>query len=104
MIIELLEALESNPALYRAVVILIMTIIVNICGYLENRAVKKGLQYDPRKFAETLMTYTPLILVLPEFLPMKYAVVASLIIDIFRRTISHLKGEPIPEFEGEKSA
>lgn len=95
MIIEFLEELESNPALYRAVVILIMTIIVNFCGYAENRARKKGLPYNPRMFAETLMVYTPLILLLPEFLPMEYAIVASLVIDIFRRTISHLKGEKV---------
>ncbi|GAI36929.1 unnamed protein product [marine sediment metagenome] len=93
MLLETLEALESNPAAYRAAVILIMTVIVNVCGYIENRAAKKGLPYDKRKIAETLMVYTPLIALLPELLPMNQAIVGALIIDIFRRTISHLKGE-----------
>ena len=77
-----------------------MTLIVNICGYLENLAVTKGLKYDKRKVAETLMAYLPLIIVLPEFLPMEYAIGVSLLIDIFRRTIGHLRGEappPTPE-------
>lgn len=71
-----------------------MTVIVNVCGYLENLARNKGLKYDKGMLAETLMKYTPLILVLPEFLPMEYAIVAALLIDVFTRTISHLKGEP----------
>lgn len=86
--------MESNPALYRAVVILIMTVTVNVCGYLENLARKKGLKYDKGMLAETLMKYTPLIIVLPEFLPMEYAIGAALILDIFTRTIAHLKGKP----------
>lgn len=94
MIVEFLEQLELNPALYRVVVILIMTIIVNACGYLENLARKKGLKYDKGMLAETLMKYTPLIAILPELMPMEWAIVAALLLDIFTRTISHLKGEP----------
>lgn len=92
MILEFLKQLESNPALYRLVILLIMTVIVNVSGYLENAVVHK-IPYDKKKLAETLMFYTPLIALLPEVLPMGYAIGISLVLDIFKRTIIHLKGE-----------
>jgi len=91
--LEFLEQLETNPALYRFVVLLVMTVVVNISGYFGNRVVNTKESYNGRKFVETLMFYTPLIALLPEVLPMEYAIAGSLALDIFVRTIAHLKGE-----------
>lgn len=90
MLLESLDWLEANPAVYRFLVALIVTIVVNICGYLANKARKKEISYDPGQFVETLLVYEPLIILLAEALPIKYAILGALILDIWRRTYKAL--------------
>lgn len=86
MLLEWLQYLEANPAAYRLVVGLIVTIIVNVFGFLANLARNKEIKYDKGMFAETLMVYEPLILLLPEAMPMKWAIVGAIVADVWRRT------------------
>jgi hypothetical protein len=95
MILDALEWLEANPAAYRFLVALIVTIIVNICGYLANKARNKKISYDPGQFVETLLVYEPLIILLAEALPIEYAILGTIILDIWRRTYKALA--PTPE-------
>lgn len=90
MLLEWLEYLEANPAAYRLVIGLIVAVIINVFGFLANLARNKGLNYDKGMFAETLMVYEPLILLLPEAMPMKWAIVGAIIIDVWRRTYKAL--------------
>lgn len=90
MLLEALEALEANPAAYRLVIGLIVAVIINVFGYLANKTRDKTTAYDVGKFAETLLTYEPLILLLPEAMPVEWAIVGAIIVDVWRRTYKAL--------------
>lgn len=90
MLLEALEALKENPAAYRLVLGLIVAIIINVFGYLANKSRDKTTAYDPGKFAETLLTYEPLILLLAEAMPVEWAIVGAIIVDVWRRTYKAL--------------
>jgi len=90
MLLEALEALKENPAAYRLVIGLIVTMIINVFGYLANKVRDKKVAYDAGMLAETLLTYEPLILLLPEAMPTEWAIVGAIIVDIWRRTYKAL--------------
>lgn len=94
MLLETLESLEANPALYRLLIGLIVAAVMNIFGYLGNKVADTSISYDPKKFGELLMVYEPLILLLPEAVPMEYAILGAIAVDITRRLI--LKLAPAP--------
>ena len=70
---------------------IVITVLVNIFGYLENLAVEKGQTYLVGKFIETWMFYEPTLILLSQTFPMPYAAAIALIIDIARRAITRLK-------------
>lgn len=70
---------------------IVITILVNIFGYVENLTVETGQAYVVEKFVETWMFYEPTLIILSQTFPMPYAAVIALIIDIARRAITRLK-------------
>lgn len=70
---------------------IVIAILVNIFGYLENLAVEKDQAYMVEKFVETWMFYEPTLILLSQTFPMPYATAIALIIDIARRAITRLK-------------
>lgn len=70
---------------------IVIAILVNIFGYVENLAVDKGQPYFIEKLVETWMFYQPTLIILSQTFPMPYAAAIALIIDIARRAITRLK-------------
>ena len=74
---------------------IVIAILVNIFGYVENLVVDKGQAYLIEKFVETWMFYEPTLIILSQTLPMPYAAAIALIIDIARRAITRLKPKTV---------
>jgi len=54
----------------------------------------KDTGYDLGKFGETLMLYEPLILLLPEAVPIEYAILGAIAVDVVRRILKQKTVEP----------
>ena len=91
------EDLLLNPAF----VALIVTFIVNILGYVENRARDSGTSYAKGKLIETLAKYEVFIPLLSFALPMEEAVVGALLIDVATRVVTKLKTDLGPQVKPE---
>ena len=81
------EDLLANPAF----VALIVTLIVDIGGFLGNKVRDAKVGFDPGMFAETLFKYEVFIPLLSFAFPLKYAIVGAFLIDIAMRSIKKLK-------------
>lgn len=74
------ERAFENPTL----VALLITLFMNIWGFIENTAVNPQ-SYYVTKFIETFALYEPLLLALTQALPMQYALALAIVIDVLRR-------------------
>jgi hypothetical protein len=84
-----LDKLLDNPAF----VGLIETLIVGTCsGFMQN-VFKKNDTFSLQKFGETFYYYMPLLIMVGQFLPVKFGAVILFVIDVFRRVF--LKLAPI---------
>ena len=70
---------------------IVVAVLVNIFGYVENLAVEKGQAYMVEKFVETWMFYEPTLIILSQAFPMPYAAAIALSLDIARRAVTRLK-------------
>jgi len=70
---------------------IVIAVLVNIFGYVENLAVEKGQAYLVGKFVETWTFYEPILIVLSQAFPMPYAAAIALGLDIARRAMTRLK-------------
>lgn len=70
---------------------IVIAVLVNIFGYVENLAVDKGQAYLVEKFVETWLFYEPTLIILSQAFPMPYAAAVALGLDIARRAITRLK-------------
>ena len=86
------EDLLLNPAF----IALIVTIIVNILGYVENKARNSGTSYTKGMFVETLAKYEVFIPLLSFAIPLEEAVAGALLIDVVTRVIKKLKTNLVP--------
>ena len=86
------EDLLLNPAF----VALIVTVIVDVGGYLGNKVRNAKVGFDPGMLAETLIKYEVFIPLLSFAFPLEQAVVGAFLIDIATRTIKHLKESSAP--------
>lgn len=77
------ELWYENPMLIGVIV----GLIVNIFGYVENLSRDRGTEYDFGKLAETWMFYEPMLILASQALPMGEAVIVAVVIDVVRRAI-----------------
>lgn len=70
---------------------IVIAVLVNIFGYVENLTVEKGQAYLVEKFVETWLFYKPTLIVLSQAFPMPYAAAVALGLDMARRAITRLK-------------
>jgi len=66
---------------------LIVGLIVNIFGYVENLSRDRGIDYDFGRLAETWTFYEPMLILVSQALPMGEAVIVAVVIDVLRRAI-----------------
>ena len=81
------EDLFANPAF----VALIVTFIVDIFGYIANKARNSSIKFDVGMLVETLAKYEGSIILLSTFFPLEQAIVGGFLIDVATRTIKKLK-------------
>ena len=81
------EELFLNPAF----VALVVTFIVDIFGYIANKARNSSVSFDAGMLVETLAKYEGSIILLSVFFPLEQAVVGGFLIDVATRTIKKLK-------------
>ena len=77
------ELWYENPMLIG----LIVGLIVNIFGYVENLSRDRGIDYDFGRLAETWAFYEPVLILASQALPMGEAVIVAVVIDVLRRAI-----------------
>jgi len=77
------ELWYENPMLIG----LIVGLIVNIFGYVENLSRDRGIDYDFGRLAETWAFYEPVLILVSQALPMGEAVIVAVVIDVVRRAI-----------------
>jgi hypothetical protein len=77
------ELWYENPMLIG----LIVGLIVNIFGYVENLSRDRGIDYDFGRLAETWAFYEPVLILVSQALPMGEAVIVAVVIDVLRRAI-----------------
>jgi len=77
------ELWYENPMLVGVIV----GLIVNIFGYVENLSRDRGVEYDFGRLAETWLFYEPMLILASQALPMGEAVVVAVVIDVVRRAI-----------------
>ena len=77
------ELWYENPMLIG----LIVGLIVNIFGYVENLARDRGIDYDFGRLAETWTFYEPMLILVSQALPMGETVLVAVVIDVLRRAI-----------------
>ena len=77
------ELWYENPLLIG----LIVGLIVNIFGYVENLARDRGIDYDFGRLAETWAFYEPMLILVSQALPMGEAVFVAVVVDVLRRAI-----------------
>lgn len=78
---------QENPALIGVIV----GVIVNFFGYMENLARNRMLQYDFGKLAETWAFYEPMLILTSQALSMEKSVIVAVVIDVMRRAITAYK-------------
>jgi preprotein translocase subunit SecY len=69
------------------VLAILITVLVNFAGYLENASRNPQQPYSAGKFAETYLKYLPMMLVFTQYLPPEQASALSLALDIISRAI-----------------
>jgi len=77
------ELWYENPMLVGVIV----GLIVNIFGYVENLSRDRGIEYDFGRLAETWLFYEPMLILASQALPMGEAVIVAVVIDVVRRAI-----------------
>jgi hypothetical protein len=77
------DKLLENPAF---VGLLTAAIVGAASGFMQN-VFQKNDTFDLKKFAETFYYYEPLLILVAQFIPLKYGVVLLFVIDIFRRVL-----------------
>ncbi|TET20556.1 hypothetical protein E3J74_02330 [Candidatus Bathyarchaeota archaeon] len=77
------ELWYENPMLIGVIV----GLIVNIFGYVENLSRDRGIEYDFGRLAETWLFYEPMLILASQALPMGEAVIVAVVIDVVRRAI-----------------
>ena len=77
------ELWYENPMLVGVIV----GLIVNIFGYVENLSRDHGIEYDFGRLAETWLFYEPMLILASQALPMGEAVIVAVVIDVMRRAI-----------------
>ena len=77
------ELWYENPMLIGVIV----GLIVNIFGYVENLSRDCGIEYDFGRLVETWLFYEPMLIHASQALPMGEAVIVAVVIDIVRRAI-----------------
>ena len=77
------ELWYENPMLIG----LIVGLIVNIFGYVENLSRDRGIDYDFGRLAETWAFYEPMLILVSQALPMGETVIVAVVIDVVRRAI-----------------
>ena len=77
------ELWYENPMLIGVIV----GLIVNIFGYVENLSRDRGIEYDFGRLAETWLFYEPMLILASQALPMGEAVIVAVVIDVMRRAI-----------------
>ncbi|MDH5782069.1 MAG: hypothetical protein OEZ35_00160 [Candidatus Bathyarchaeota archaeon] len=77
------ELWYENPMLIGVIV----GLIVNIFGYVENLSRDRGVEYDFGRLAETWLFYEPMLILASQALPMGEAVIVAVVIDVVRRAI-----------------
>ena len=77
------ELWYENPMLVGVIV----GLIVNIFGYVENLSRDRGIEYDFGRLAETWLFYEPMLILASQALPMGEAVIVAVVIDVLRRAI-----------------
>ena len=86
-----MDKLLENPAF----VGLLATLIVGTISGFMQKVIKTNETWDIQKFGETFYYYEPLLILVGQFIPVKYGVILLFVIDIFRRVL--LKLVPKPE-------
>ena len=77
------ELWRENPMLVGVIV----GLIVNVFGYVENLSRDLGMDYDFGRLAETWMFYEPMLILASQALSMEQAVIVAVVIDVVRRAI-----------------
>jgi len=77
------ELWYENPMLIGVIV----GLIVNIFGYVENLSRDRGIEYDFGRLAETWLFYEPMLILASQALPLGEAVIVAVVIDVVRRAI-----------------
>ena len=77
------ELWYENPMLIGVIV----GLIVNVFGYVENLSRDRGIDYDFGRLAETWMFYEPMLILASQALSMEQAVIVAVVIDVVRRAI-----------------
>ncbi|TEU06368.1 hypothetical protein E3I90_02325, partial [Candidatus Bathyarchaeota archaeon] len=72
------ELWYENPMLVGVIV----GLIVNIFGYVENLSRDRGIEYDFGRLAETWLFYEPMLILASQALPMGEAVIVAVVIDV----------------------
>ena len=77
------ELWYENPMLIGVIV----GLIVNIFGYVENLSRDRGIEYDFGRLAETWLFYEPMLILASQALPLGEAVIVAVVIDVVHRAI-----------------
>ena len=80
------DKLLENPSF----VGVLATLIVGTASGFMQKVFKTNETWDLQKFGETFYYYEPLLILVGQFIPVKYGVVLLFVIDIFRRVITKL--------------
>ena len=81
-----LDKVLQNPAF----VGLLTTLIVGVASGFMKNVFKKNDTFDIKKLAETFFYYVPLLILIGQFLPVKYGAVLLFVIDAFGRVLLKL--------------
>lgn len=84
------EDLLANPAF----VAFVVTLIVDILGYIENKARNTSIGFSKGMLLETFAKYEASIILLSTYLPIEQAVVGGFIIDVITRVFKKLRPAP----------
>lgn len=81
------EDLLLNPAF----VALVVTLVVDILGYIENKARNSKVGFSKGMLLETFAKYEASIILLSTYFPIEQAVVGGFILDVATRVIKKLR-------------
>ena len=81
----------ENPAF----VGLLATVIVGAASGFMQKVFKINDTFSLSKFGETFFYYEPLMILVAQFIPVRYSVVLLFVIDIFRKVILKLVAKPV---------